>query len=38
MPGITDGYTRHGVLAAAISNGIVSLMHSPEKLRLRNYA
>ena len=28
MLGTTDGHTGHGVLAADISNGIVSLMHS----------
>jgi uncharacterized protein YbcI len=27
MPGTTDGTVGHGVLAAAISNGIVGLMH-----------
>ena len=27
MPGINDGQPGHGVLAAAISNGIVGLMH-----------
>jgi uncharacterized protein YbcI len=27
MPGTTDGHAGHGVLAAAVSNGIVSLMH-----------
>ena len=28
MPGTTDGHAGHGAMAAAISSGIVSLMHS----------
>jgi len=28
MPGTIDGHAGHGVLAAAISNGIVGLLHS----------
>src|ERR1700722_2179639 len=28
MPGTTEGYTRHGVLAAAISTGMVGLEHT----------